>query len=368
MSTRFTVAATVAVALATSIGPIAARQKAPDGGASEPLARVGTRVISTAAVEGILGNKLLRLRVEEYRQKRQALDGLITDALLDAEAARRRISVGALLELEVENTARPVTDEETRAVYESARGNFGTTSEANALRTIADTMRRQRLAQRRQQFVEGLKRAAGVTILLEPPRVTVEPTQSPGRGPTSAPVTIVEFTDFQCPYCGQMAAALKQLEAKYAVQVRVVFRHFPLAIHPEAAKAAEAAVCADDQGKFWEMHDRLFANQKALAVADLKRHASALGLDGTAFAGCLDSARHAPLIQKDRQDGERDGVTGTPAVFINGRPVFGLAPTTELMQVVDEELAGRPPAAAPGGRRMDLSGTVGDIGSLRRAR
>lgn len=170
----------------------------------------------------------------------------------------------------------------------------------------------------------------------------------PPEVPRQAPITIVEFTDFQCPYCSQMANGLKELETRYGSRIRLVLRHFPLQIHPEAAKAAEAAACADEQGKPWEMHDRLFSHQKALAVGDLKRHAIAIGLDEVAFTTCLDSGRRATVWQKDRADGERYGVTGTPSLFINGRPVFGLAATSELMQVVDEELM-----RSAGVRRVD---------------
>jgi protein-disulfide isomerase len=151
-------------------------------------------------------------------------------------------------------------------------------------------------------------------------------------------VEIVEFSDFQCPYCAQMARILHQLEGQYPGKIRLVFRDFPLPMHKDAATAAEAAACAADQGKYWEMHDRLFAGQKNLARSDLARYAADIGLQPARFADCLDAGRHTAEWQKDRADGERYGVTGTPALFINGRPVFGAATIQDLAQAVEEEL------------------------------
>jgi thiol-disulfide isomerase/thioredoxin len=112
-------------------------------------------------------------------------------------------------------------------------------------------------------------------------------------------VTIVEFSEFQCPFCRRVLPALRQVEERYRGRVRLVFRHFPLARHKEAPKAAEAAECARDQGRFWEMHDRLFANAEQLKPADLKGHARAIGIDGPAFDACLDSGRHAERWKRD---------------------------------------------------------------------
>jgi protein-disulfide isomerase len=128
--------------------------------------------------------------------------------------------------------------------------------------------------------------------------------------------------------------------------VRVVFRDFPLSIHAQAPKAAEAATCADEQGKFWEMHDRLFGNQQALQVADLKKHAAELALDTSRFDQCLDSGKYAAEWKKDVDDGTRLGVTGTPAFFVNGRFLSGAQPYEAFVRVIDEELQRLPPATA----------------------
>src|SRR5439155_26577544 len=135
----------------------------------------------------------------------------------------------------------------------------------------------------------------------------------PSRGPADAKVTIVEFSDFECPYCGGLFPTLKQVEKNYAQQVRIVYRQFPLAnIHPHAAKAAEASLCAFEQQKFWEFHDSMFSNQQELSIADLKQRAVDLKLDGAKFNQCLDSGKNAAANQKDIQEGARAGVSGTP--------------------------------------------------------
>jgi protein-disulfide isomerase len=155
-------------------------------------------------------------------------------------------------------------------------------------------------------------------------------------------VTIVEFSDFECPYCSRVVPSLDQVVAKYEDSVRLVFRQFPLtSIHAQAQKAAEASLCADEQGRFWDMHDAMFAQQKELAVPQLKELAASLELDGEAFAECLDSSKFAAQVAADLRAGQAAGVSGTPAMFINGRFVNGAVPYETLAAIIDEELARR---------------------------
>ena len=149
----------------------------------------------------------------------------------------------------------------------------------------------------------------------------------PAVGPATAPVTLVEFSDFQCPFCQRVEPTLKQLRAKYGDKLRIVWKDFPLTqIHPQAFKAGEAGHCAGDQGKYWEYHDRLFENQQALQPADLKKHATDLGLDAAAFASCLDSSKYGERVRDGVSLGTSLGVNSTPTVFINGRRLSGAQP------------------------------------------
>jgi protein-disulfide isomerase len=172
----------------------------------------------------------------------------------------------------------------------------------------------------------------------EPPRVAVATAGHATHGPADAPVTIVEFADFECPFCGGLFSTLKTIELAYPGKVRFVYRHFPLTkIHPYAQKAAEAAVCAGEQGRFWEMHDSLFRSQRDLGVESLKRRAKELGVDAAAFDVCLDSGRTAARIKEDVSDAAKAGVRGTPTLFINGRMLLGNQPV-ELRAIIDDEL------------------------------
>jgi protein-disulfide isomerase len=188
-------------------------------------------------------------------------------------------------------------------------------------------------------LVARLKTEFGYKSYLEPLRSQLSVNGFPSRGPAAAPVTIVEFSDFECPYCGGLFPTLKQVEKNYPQQVRIVYRQFPLTnIHPHAQKAAEASLCANDQQKFWEFHDSMFSNQSELSVADLKQRAVDLKLNTQAFNQCLDSGKHATAIQADIQEGARNGVSGTPALFINGRLLSGNQPYAEIKNVIEDEL------------------------------
>jgi protein-disulfide isomerase len=180
-----------------------------------------------------------------------------------------------------------------------------------------------------------------VRVLFDAPRHTIELTKDdPAIGSASAPVTLVEFSDFQCPFCQRVAPTLKQVKQTYGDKVRIVWKDFPLTqIHPQAFKAGEAAHCAGDQGKFWEYHDRLFANQQLLQPTDLKKHAADLGLDSKAFDSCLDASKYGERVRDGVAEGSRLGVNSTPMIYINGRVLSGAQPYEVFATVIDEELS-----------------------------
>lgn len=167
----------------------------------------------------------------------------------------------------------------------------------------------------------------------------------PALGDPNAPVTMVEFADFQCPFCGRMFSdTLPQIKEKYVKtgKVKFVYRDFPLSsIHPFAQKAAEAGECADDQGKFWQLHDIIYTRQQQLSHENLKKWAEEVGLNTAQFSQCLDSGKYADEVVKDLQDGQNAGVTGTPATFVNGRLVSGALPYAQFEVVIEEALRAR---------------------------
>ncbi len=173
----------------------------------------------------------------------------------------------------------------------------------------------------------------------EPTAQKIDLGVNPAKGSKNAKVVIVEFSDFECPFCARVNPALKQIEQEYGSKIAIYFRNFPLPFHGNAQKAAEAAQCANEQGKFWEMHDILFDNQQALDVASLKGYARNLGLDTAKFNDCLDSGKTASIVQNDLAAGRVYGVSGTPTFFINGKALVGAQPYSAFKQAIDAELA-----------------------------
>ncbi len=162
----------------------------------------------------------------------------------------------------------------------------------------------------------------------------------PSLGPRTAAVTIVEFSDFECPYCGQAFSTVREIEATYRNQVRLIYRDFPITqVHAHALAAAVAAECAHAQGKFWSYHDKLFTNQSRLDTASLKEYAKQVGLDEAKFNNCLDSGRYESEVEADFQDGLAAGVEGTPTFFINGRKVAGALDVASFKKIIDQTLA-----------------------------
>jgi protein-disulfide isomerase len=169
--------------------------------------------------------------------------------------------------------------------------------------------------------------------------VVIELRDNPSRGQRTAPLTLVEFSDYQCPFCARVNPTLDRIRQTYGDRVKIVFKDFPLPNHAEAPKAAEAARCAGDQNKYWEMHDAMFANQRNLHVPSLKQTARAIGLDGAAFDQCLDSGKWTKAVEEGNALGERMGVNSTPTLYVNGRAVIGAMPFENFKSIIDEELA-----------------------------
>ena len=281
-----------------------------------------------------------RVQQQLYEGNSSALEGLISEMLLAQEAARRRRTTEQLL-ADLSLSIAPPTDQEIRETYEkSAASKQGLTLE-QASETIDAYLRRQKTVRVKEDLVDGLKKTTPIEVRLrfDPPRQAIESsTADPVAGQREAAVEIVEFSDFECPYCRQASPVLKQVVAKYGDRVKLIWKDFPLPIHASAARAAEAAQCAHEQGKFWQYHDLLFSNQHALAVSDLRKYASDIALDSKAFDSCFSSGKYRGRIASGIQQGRNKGVAATPTVFINGRIVAGAVPFETYDKVVAEEL------------------------------
>jgi protein-disulfide isomerase len=258
---------------------------------------------------------------------------------VEAEAKKRGLTLAALLSEEVDRKVKEPTDAEVEAFYLGQRDRLNKPFE-QVKSQLAKALKQIRLVQARQEYGKQIRDRAEVAVLLQPPRIHVAVDPKRFRGKSSAPVQIVEFSDFQCPYCGSSEATVRQLLEKYGDQVALSYRDFPLKeIHPNAEGAAEAARCAADQGKFWEYHDRIFEKQTSLDKSGLTDLARNIGLDVSKFDSCISAGRYKAAIEQDRQQGTAAGVSGTPAFFINGIFLNGAQPALAFEKIIDAELA-----------------------------
>jgi protein-disulfide isomerase len=329
--------------------PLMAAEQRPAG--SRTVATVGGAAIAESEVAGRVRAELERVEEQRLEVLARQLDSMIEGRLLALEAKQRGISESELLRREVAAKVVEPTTGEIDAYYEGGKAGNARPKEEAAPQIRSYLLNQRRQAARAALFAT-LRGKYGVHNLLQEERdrlaasraaslrQLVEASDAPSLGPAGAPVTVVEFSDFECPFCSRVVSTLKQLVASHGDQVRVVYRQFPLiSIHRNAQKAAEASLCAAEQGKFWEYHDLLFQDQKKLAVADLKEKAQGLGLDTQRFASCLDGGAQVERVQRDSESGARAGVSGTPALFVNGRLIAGAVPYEQLAKAVDEESA-----------------------------
>ena len=312
--------------------------------AQDVVARVGGVDVSLEELDQAWqdndASSRMRLLQQFYDTRRQVLDVVVGDRLIDREATARGLSRDELLAAELPALTTPVTDAEIDLIYERNRERFGGQTLEQMRPELRMTMEQQRPLQALHQYMNELRLAAtDVTVLLEAPRQQIAVLEiDPAKGPADAPIEIVEFSDFQCPFCERATGTLAQLVDRYGDQVRFVYKDYPLSSHENAFKAAEAGNCANDQGKFWELHDKMFATQSALGVPSLKAYAAELGMDAAAFSACLDSGKYAGEVQRDLAVGQSHGVSSTPTIFINGRVVTGAAPIDVFDQIIREEL------------------------------
>jgi len=318
---------------------------------TETLAEVNGFAITAKDVERALAAKLAPLEEQIYTLKRNEIDALVAQRLLAEEAAKRGMTVPALLDAEGTSKGALITEKEIEANYNANKARMKG-DEAAGRAQIRNAMQQQRLTARREAFIESLRSQAKIVVRLEAPavaRADVTIASAPVRGPPDAPVTIVEFSDFECPFCKQASATMASVMAKYPGKIRFVYRDFPLEnIHPQARRAALAARCAGQGGKFWEYHDVLFAQSPKLAPDDLRRYATQVGLDTGKFDACLASSATDAALQKDIEEGNKLGITGTPVFYINGRAVRGAQRIDAFARVIDDELARTTASAGTG--------------------
>ncbi len=307
---------------------------------TKPVATVNGQPIYEGDLMSAAGSRLLSLQNQEYNLKSDALDKLVLKKVVEVEAKKRNLTAEELFEQEVDSKIPEPSDEEARGYY-LAEKNQTTLPFDQVKQQVKRILKAAEIQQARDKYAESLRGKADVNILLSPPRVDVAYDSARLRGNPDAPVTIVEFSDFQCPFCRKAETTMKNLLAEYNGRVKQAFRDFPMrTLHPQAELAAEAARCAGEQGKFWQFHDALFeADPPKLDQSDLAATARSLGLDEKAFTSCLAAGKVKAQIDKDVEDGTNAGVSGTPGFFINGVFVNGAQPQAEFEKIINRELA-----------------------------
>ena len=348
--TRSSVYIAVAIgALAASACSKAAPEKAQaataaaDSDVPDVLATIGDEKITIADVRGHVGDKLDQIEAN-YRKQRSktiedALNLILRERIIDAEAKKQGKTISELILAEAGGSYDP-SDLEIENWYKENQARLGGRSVDQLRNQIADLLRKETQENAAKKLQARLNKERNVAVKFSPYRFTFNNGNAPTLGKAGAAVQVVEFSDFQCPFCRQFAPSLHEIEKNFGDRVQVVYRQYPIpSIHPFAFKAAEASLCARDQGKFWELHDLMFVEQERLTVTDLKQKAGRLGMDQSKFNSCLDTGKYTEEVQKDMQEGTRVGITGTPAVFINGVEVPGGAvPYATLAAAIEREL------------------------------
>jgi predicted DsbA family dithiol-disulfide isomerase len=321
-----------------------AAQQAQDG--DDPaVAKVGAETITQSQLDGWIKDQLWKDQTDGgnvtkvWTLRERGLERMIDERLLDAEAKKRGVEPDALLDEEAAKRVA-VSDDDVKAYFEAHKAQLGEQKLEELAPRIKEYLERSRGTDAAQAYVAELRAAVGVETLLVQPRVQIAGAGH-AQGPEGAAVTVIEFSDYECPFCRRAEPVVEQMLKEYAGRVRLEYRHFPLeSMHPNARGAAEAAICAEAQGKFWAYHAQLFASDnKGLGPQQLVAYAQPTGLDVAAFQKCLAEDTANARIDADLEAGKAAGVTGTPAFFVNGIPFSGAIPIEEFRKVIDAELA-----------------------------
>ena len=310
------------------------------GDSKAVVAELDGEKITEENLNDIIAGRLAQIQSQVYEVKKEGLDALIDERVLTKEAKKRGVTVDQLLQAEVLDKVGTISDEEVAIFFEDNKARLGGRSLEELKQPIKSQLQARKATLYRVNFLDRLKSASEIKILLAPPKVEISADDDPSKGGKDAKVTVIEFTDYQCPFCSKVRPTVNQLVLDYGDKVRYVLRDFPLDFHPSAKKAAEAAQCAGDQDKYWQYSDVLWNNQKSLETPDLKRYATELKLDQKKFDTCLDDGKYAAEVDKDLADGVKAGVNGTPTFFINGRVLSGALPLDEFKKIIEAELAG----------------------------
>ena len=305
------------------------------------IAEVDGQAILASDLQKYAGRELSVQRENLYKLEKQKLEEYISAFLLTQEAKKRVVSIETVLDQEVNSNILPVGDDEIEVFYKSNKARIAVDLDKGR-EQIRGYLRNQKIEAQKALFFKSLRSNAKVATYLKPPpvfRAEISVAGEPSKGSEKAPVTIVKFEDYQCPFCKQVQPTFNELLSRYNGKVRLVHKDLPLeSLHPQARQAAEAARCAYEQGQFWEYHDKLYGNSPKASADDLKSYAKEVDLNVDSFDRCFASGKYKAVVQQDLNEGVQLGLTGTPTIFINGREISGNQPLEAFEAIIDEEL------------------------------
>jgi len=319
--------------------PAAPASSAPAGGGV--VAEVDGQKITAAELDRHAAGELAKLRDQEYEIRKNALEDLITQRLVEKQAAARGITKEELLREEVGRKIPEPTPAQIQQIYDQNRDRVGGRSREEVTPQIVASLKQQWTQERALAFALELRAAAKVTTALDQPRTDVPVAAgAQARGPETAPVTIVEYSDYLCPYCQRAEETVAKVLARYEGKVRFVHRDLLLG-RPRSMAVARAALCAGDQGRFWEYRSNLLTTTGDWSDKDLEGRATTLALKPAEFRSCLASNRHEKAVMESSEEGQKLGVSGTPTFFINGRRMTGVRSEADLDAAISAEIGRR---------------------------
>ena len=314
-----------------------------DAGKPGVAAKVNGEEITEEQLIGDAQLELLQLKKQEYDLKISQLNKLLVDKLIGAEAKKSGSpSTEDFINKNITKGEIKIGDAEYKKFVKEKNIPESNINDQVKER-IFSYMKEQKKEELVQAYVAKLTKNSPVEVYFKKPKsnIQVEVGDSPWTGGESAKVTVVEFSDFQCPFCGRAAKTVTEVRKKYGNKIKLVFKQFPLPMHHDAQPAAEASMCVYEQNheKFWKFHDLAFANQEKLGTEELVKHAKAVGADEKKFKECFDAHKFAEYVKKEQAYGEKLGVRSTPTFFINGQLLSGALPLESFSEVIDEELS-----------------------------
>jgi protein-disulfide isomerase len=325
----------MAVCLMAVAASVACAQETAD----DPIvAKIGDEVITESQFESMAGPSLVSLRQQLYKAKVDQLNAQIFDRLIGQLATAEGLTRADYLKKNVADKVTDPDEGEIVKVMSQYRAQLAQ-DDAQARQQVIQALRQQKEVTLAEELRKRIFAENNVEILFEPPRVEVAiPEGTPYRGDRNAPIVMVEYTDYQCPYCSRVQGTLDTVMKRYEGKIVHVFKNLPLPFHTEAELAGQAALCAQDQGKFWELHDWLFANARNINIESMSAAMGNLEADVDLFKACIEQGTYAEKVREDSREARSFGITGTPGFLINGRVLTGAQPLDAFVQVIDEEL------------------------------